>query len=416
MARHSLLMIAVGLAAGLSGYLYQLSMGILLTPADYGTLLSLTSLLLVVSVFGDTITLTVARQTSRLKSQGRMGAVNHVRRRFLKWTAVVGLVAFGIAAALSPLVARFLNSDDNVHPILLFSSLAFVLPLSSDWGVMQGLQAFVPLAVARVLWALARPALAVLLVYLGLGLSGGLAAIPLSYAVASLITALALRKLSHAGQEKTGTEGTGSYAGYTVVALLSITMLANIDVVAAKHYLSADEAGSYSAISVLGRICFYAPMGIALALFPKAAGSLESQGSHRALFQKGALLAVLIIVPLCLAYAAFPGTIVHYLFSDKYSAVAPNVFMYGLGMSFLALAYLTMTYFLSIGRTGVAYALVVAIALQIGLIAMFHASIEDVVRDLVISGAACLALVLAVFLIPGRGHNFFGPPDGAAPR
>ncbi len=194
MARHSLLMLAVGLAAGLSGYLYQLAMGILLTPAQYGTLLSLTSLLLVVSVFGDTITLTVARQTSRLKSQGRLGAVNHIRHRFLKWTLVIGVLAFLVAAALSPLLTRFLNSDSNLYSILLFSSLALVFPVSSDWGIMQGLQAFFPLAAVRVVWALARPALAVLLVYTGLGLSGGLAAVPLSYAVAFVVTVLAFEE------------------------------------------------------------------------------------------------------------------------------------------------------------------------------------------------------------------------------
>jgi O-antigen/teichoic acid export membrane protein len=417
-ARHSLLMIIVGLAAGLSAYLYQLAMGILLTPPEYATLLSLTSLLLVVSVFGETITLTVAKQTSKLKSQGRLGAVNHIRHRLLKWTFVIGILTFLLVAAFSPLLTGFLKSDSDLYSILLFSSLALAFPLSSDWGVMQGLQAFFPLAAARVVWALARPALAVLLVYIGLGLSGGLAAVPLSYAVAFVVTVLALRGLSRAGRDTVETEGAGVYAGYTILALFSITMLANIDVVMAKHYLSPDEAGSYSAISVLGRICFYAPMGIALAMFPKTSDSFESKGSHRTLFKKAALLAVLIVAPLCLAYAVFPGTIVHFLFSDKYPSVAPNIFIYGLGMSFLSLSYLTMTYFLSIGKTRVAYPLVVSTIFQMVLITLFHSSIEDLVRALVISGAVCLALVLALFLIPagkGKDRQSAAPPEGEQP-
>jgi O-antigen/teichoic acid export membrane protein len=413
MARHSLLMIIVGLAAGLSGYLYQLAMGILLTGPEYATLLSLTSLLLIVSVFGDTITLTVAKQTSKPKSQGRLGAVNHIRHRLLKWTFVIGILTFVLAAAFSPLLTEFLNSDSSLYSILLFSSLVLTFPLSSDWGVMQGLQAFFPLAAARVVWALARPALAVLLVGIGLGLSGGLAAVPLSYAVAFVVTALALRSLSRAGTDTGETEGAGVYAVYTILALLAITMLANIDVVMAKHYLP-EEAGSYSAISVLGRMCFYAPMGIALAMFPKTSDSFESKGGHRTLFKKAVLLAVLIVAPLCLVYALFPSPIVHFLFSDKYPSVAPNIFVYGLGMSFLSLSYLTMTYFLSIGKTRVAYPLLVSAILQMVLITLFHSSIEDLVRALAISGAVCLALVLTLFLIPARKGSAVGQPASTA--
>jgi O-antigen/teichoic acid export membrane protein len=405
MTRHSLLMIIAGLASGISAYLYQLAMGILLTPNQYATLLSLTSLLLVVSVFGDTITLTVAKQTSKLRSQGRLGAVNYIRHRFLKSTFIIGIITFAMAAALSPFLTRFIKADTSVYTIVLFSSLPFAFPLSCNWGVMQGLQTFLPLASARVLWAFARPTLAILLVYVGFGLSGGLAAIPLSYVVTLAFTLLALNTLSHAGRERVETDGTGSYAIYTLLALFSITMMTNIDVVVATHYLSPTDAGSYSAISVLGRICFYAPMGVALAMFPKTSGSFETGGAHLTLFAKATLLAVLIITPLCLVYATIPSHIVHFLFSDKYPSVAPHVFVYGLGMSFLSLAYLAMTYFLSIGKTRITYPLLASMILQIVLMGLLHSSIEHLVNALVVSGAVSLALVLALFLIPGKKES-----------
>ncbi len=151
-------------------------------------------------------------------------------------------------------------------------------------------------------------------------------------------------------------------------------------------------------------------------MFPKTSDSFESKGSHMTLFKKAAVLAVLIVTPLCLAYAALPDPIVQLLFHDKYSSVAPNIFLYGLGMSCLSLAYLTMTYFLSIGQTRVAYPLVASIVLQLALMALFHSSIEDFVHDLVISGAACLALVFALFLIPGKDRTAFKEPYRAAPQ
>ena len=397
MTRHSLLMVVAGLVSGASAYLYQLSMGILLTPTQYATLLSLTSLLLVVSVFGDTITLTIAKLTSKLKAEDRLGAVGYVRHRFLKFTFLAGILTFSLAAALSPLLSRFLDTDSYVYPIVLSSSFIFAFPLSGDWGVMQGLQRFPTLAAIRVLWASLRPALGVLLVSLGFALSGGLAAIPLSYAVTLIITIILLRDLSHSGYEKVEIEKTGLYTSLTLVALFSITMLSNIDVVLAKHYLPSIKAESYSAISILGRICFYAPMGVALAMFPKTSESFESGGRHRILFTKAALLAILIVTPICLIYAIFPDHVVHLIFSDKYTQVAPYVFKYGLAMSLLSLSYLAMTYFLSIGRTKIAYLLLAAMLIQLGLICLYHSSVAQLINDLLISGIVSVILVLLLF-------------------
>jgi O-antigen/teichoic acid export membrane protein len=347
---------------------------------------------------GDTITLTTAKLTSKLKAEASLGAVRFVRHRSLKSSFTIGIVLFAIASAMSPLFARFLHMDSYIYPIVVFSSFMFAFPLSTDFGTMQGLQRFLPYASVRVLWALLRPALAILLVTLGFALVGGLAAIPLSYALTLVVTFALLSNLP-AGNEKVETQRTVSYAGLVFVALFSVTMLTNIDVVLAKHYLPPDDAGSYSAISVLGRICLYAPTGVALAMFPKTSESFESGGRHRSLFIKAAFLSIMVVAPICLIYALFPTQILHILFSDKYSLAAPYIFKYGLGMSFLALSYLAMTYSLSIGKTGVAYCMLGAMLLQLSLIACFHSSIAQLVNAMLISGIVSLLLLLTMLFI-----------------
>ena len=59
--RHGSMMAIFGLLGGFFGYLYQLSMGIMLTPVQYGMLFSLTSLFAIIMIASQAIQATLAK-------------------------------------------------------------------------------------------------------------------------------------------------------------------------------------------------------------------------------------------------------------------------------------------------------------------------------------------------------------------
>lgn len=398
MTMHGAVMVTFGMLAGFFNYLYQLSMGILLTPEQYGVLFSLTSLLIIIIVFSRAITITIAKFTSKLKAEGRLGGINYLWHFSLKRTFLIGVAAFLLLAALSPLVCRFLNMDTVLYPIILFSAMLVVLALSVNWGTMQGLQRFLPLGSSQALVGFLKVALGALFVYLGLGICGGLAAIPISFAVVLLLTFLPLRNLSRAGNERIAVGGLRSYAGLTLLAIFCITMLTNVDVVLARHYLSATDAGNYSAISVLGRIAFYAPVGVSLAMFPKTSELFERGGDYRRLFLKAILLTLVIAGGVVLVYSLFPQLVTKFLFNGKYPLIAPYLFIYGLAMALFALSFLVMNYFLSLNQTKVAYPLLGAMLIQFILIALFHSSIAQLVSIMLICGILSIFSMIPFYL------------------
>ena len=71
MARHGSMMVAFVFLGGLFNYLYQLSMGRILAPAEYGTLISLLSLFLIISVFSQAIQTSITK--FHLQVQGITG-------------------------------------------------------------------------------------------------------------------------------------------------------------------------------------------------------------------------------------------------------------------------------------------------------------------------------------------------------
>jgi len=398
MTRHGLTMVAFGALGGLFNYLYQLVMGMLLPAQEYGVLFSLTSLVVILLVFSQAITLAVAKITSKLKVEGRVGGINYLWHFFLKRTLLVSIVAFVVLAAFSPLISGFLNLNNLLYPVIVFSTMLVVLALSVSLGVMQGLQRFFSLGFSQTLVGLLRLGFGVLLVYLGLGIYGGLASIPISFALVLLVAFPLLRNLSHAGNERVAVTGLRSYVGLTLVAIFFFSVLTNVDTILARHYLNATDAGNYSAISVLGRIAFYAPAGVAAAMFPKTSAFFESGGDHRGLFLKAMVLVMLIASSVVLVYGLFPQMVIQFLFAGKYPLIAPYLFAYGLAMALFAFSFLLLNYFLSLNQTKVAYSLLGVTILQLILIAIFHSTIDQLVDIMLICGILSIVAMLPFYL------------------
>jgi O-antigen/teichoic acid export membrane protein len=332
-----------------------------------------------------------------MKTEGQLQGLSFLWQRSLRGNLFISLAGFAVLAALSPLVARFLHLDNIWYPLILFTSILFLLLISVNWGVLQGLQRFLPFGVSQAATYLVRLIFGALFVYAGWGIYGGLAAVTLSLAVVLPLTFVPLRDLPEAGNKKVAIEGMQAYAGLTLLALITLTSMANLDAILARHYLTAVEAGNYSALSVLGRIAYYAPLGIGIAMFPKTSELYDCGGNYRRPFYKAALLTLLIAGAIVLVYLFFPQAITGLLFGQKYPLVAPYLFEYGVAMVLLVAAFLLANYFLSLKRTSIVYSLLAVTILQIGLIAVYHAEISQLVHIMLASGVLCILVMLPPF-------------------
>ena len=277
---------------GFINYLFHLVMGIMLTPTQYGTLYSLLSLLVILSIVSSTIHTSVTKFASKFKAHGNLGGVNYLWRFSLKRTFLIGLVSFLILSLLSPLLATFLNITNIWYLLFLFLSLILTFVLPVNYGILRGLQRFIPLGSSNTLMAILKLATGALLVYLGLGVYGGLLAFIIAQLIVFIFTLYFLRDLTSAGAEKIDTGGLRAYVGLALLAIAAFTVLTNVDVILVKHYLSPETTGSYSAIAVLGKIAFIVPGGIVVAMFPKTSELYETNATHHRVLLKAALLGI----------------------------------------------------------------------------------------------------------------------------
>jgi O-antigen/teichoic acid export membrane protein len=398
MTRHGIMMVAFAVIGAFLSYMYQLAMGWLLTPEDYGIVISLLALLVIVSVFSSTIETTVTKFVSKESVGNKLGRVNYLWKFTLKRTLLLGLAIFAVLALFSPLISSFLNIGNNWYPIIIFLSLVLTFGVSANYGTLRGLQRFLALGISGTLGACLKLAIAVGLVYMGFKVSGALLSVALAAVIAFFVSIYFLRDLPKVGNEKVEVRGVRSYTGLAFLALLAFAVLTNIDVILAKQYLSAVDAGNYAAISVIGKLAFFIPGGIAIAMFPKTSHLFEVGGVHRLVLRKAILLTLLLAGVVVIIYWLFPQFVVNILFMGKYPDAIPYLFKYGLAMAFFAVSSLLMFYFLSLNRTRVAYLLIGAVLLQLCLIILFHSSIGQIVNVMLICGASCLVLILPFYL------------------
>jgi len=332
LAKHSLIMIFFNLSAAFFNYLYQLFMGRLLTPEDYGILFSLISISYIIGVISASVPRVMAKYTSQLKAKNQLNKISYFWRYALKKSFTFGVITTILFFIITPFLSNYLHFPSQMPALILFSSLLFAYAMPTNQGILQGLQRFIPLGISQALWAFLKFILGVLLVYLGFSVSGALAPFLIANIVVFIITFYFLKDLTKIKPEPFKIPNLYKYSTLALLALLAYTTSFSIDTILAKHYLTDFLAGIYSSISVLGKIILFAPGGIAVVLFPKASELKEKGLNHFNLFIKALILTVVLTLPALVLFKFFPELTIKLIFGEKYLKAIPYLFKYSLAM------------------------------------------------------------------------------------
>jgi O-antigen/teichoic acid export membrane protein len=287
------LALAVAMAvANATNYGFSLVMAFLLGPAAYGALGALLALVLVGSVPGLALQAVVARRTTLLgRAAGQAGEI--------PWHGMPALVnragaALAVVTVLvGPGLVAFLHLDSAVPVLWLALALAPTPLLFAVQGLLQGRERFGALAVVMVAGAAVKLAAGLALVAAGLGVSGALAGV----AAGGVLAALAGLHLARQGtwrSEQSARPRPGDAVagdrwrevGGATVGLLGLFLLANLDVLLARHYLEPAASGRYALGAVVAKIAFWAPQFVVTLVFTR----LVVTADPRRLLARSALL------------------------------------------------------------------------------------------------------------------------------
>ncbi len=377
--KHSSILFAASIIAGFLNYLFQVYVGRMLGPSDYGIYSSLVALLYIMSVPSSTIQTSVAKMVSEYNSDHEKikYLLIHVFRK-LTLLAILASVLFMISSAY---LADYLRIDSGMY-FLILSILFFISFLGPVLvGALQGLQMFFQMGINTVAGTFFKLLFGVAFVYLGFGVNGALLALVIGSFLGLLQALIPLRFLKGSKEVK-GNISFFSTSLAVLLATVGLAFLPNVDMLLVKHYLSENEAGLYAAAALLGKIVLFATGPVAMVMFPKATVMHNKNHNGRELLQKSLLYVGSISLLIIAVFVIAPEFIVRILFGSRYTGITDLIIYFAVALSFLSLTSAVVFYDLATRRYRFLYLIGIISVLEVVLISMYHDSSLIVVRTL----------------------------------
>jgi O-antigen/teichoic acid export membrane protein len=355
-------------------YLYQIYVGRALGPEGYGAFGSLFAIFYLISIFSGTVQTGSARFVSRLKAGGDDERVGAFLYGLMKKSVLLGVAGFALFCIVSSAIAGFLRMDSTAEILVLGTVILFSFLMPAASGVLQGLQEFYLLAFTGILSLGLKLVFGLVLVTLGYGVAGALGAVTLATLVALLFALLSLRSyLGDGRQNGYDFRELYIYSAPTLLVMLCLAVPSNVDVILAKHFFNAQEAGLYTAASVIGKIILFLPGAISVVMFPKVTEMMSQGGSTLRLLNISLLYTGLLSGGAAAVFILVPG-LVGAIFGPLYLKASPIIAFYAVTMALFSMTWVVAQYCLATGSLRYTYILAGLTALELGAIGLIHGS------------------------------------------
>lgn len=384
LARESMLVFGATTLTNLAAYGYHVLLSRSLGPAHYGTLGALLALGIVASVPAAGLQYAVARRVAVDPAGDGLASARGAATLAIG-AGTVGLLA---TAGVSPLLAGFLHAD--VGAVLWFAVWLVPLALAPVLlGYLQGSRQFWWFSAAVVAVGATRVGMAAVVRLGGFGVAGGVAAMALA-SLASVLVALPACRTIVRPRRPPG--GLSREIVANTVPFVALSVIAALDVVLARHYLDATQAGYYAAAAIAGKIVLWAPAALAMVAFPEFATSPPG----------GAVLRRTIVLAgaVCLAALAgielFKRPLIGGLFGSEFLPSTDVLALVALAMTCLAIVQVQVTW--AIGRRlhRMAAPLGGSVVVLAALLVVFHGSPRVIAADLMATCAGLLAVTTLI--------------------
>jgi len=412
-----------GRAAGLAGavmagnvvaLIFTIVFARILGTSGYGTLAALVSTFLILQVPGSALQITVAREVSSAIALGHDAPGAGVRRWLVR-VVILTLAVTSLAILLRDPIAAAIGVDAEWAAAATLPTGCLWLLASIERGALQGFQRYRAVGLSLVGEAIARLAFGLLLVAVGLDVTGAFLGTALSVLGMAILLAFPL----HRELERTASLAAPAIhrfrdlvgrAWAPVAGLALLLTLQEIHVIVVKHEASDDAAGAYAAAAVAAKAIIWVAVGLGLYLLPEAARRTKSGVDARPVLIRTLALIAALALPMVLVYAVAARPLLEIVFGESFGPAASALPWLAVAMALLACAYLAVQYLLAIGKAAFIVVLGIAAAAEPLLLLLIGAHLRDIALALF---GLQLALAAAVVMISFRSAAH--PPPRPSP-
>ncbi|HTU50992.1 MAG TPA: lipopolysaccharide biosynthesis protein [Acidobacteriaceae bacterium] len=402
-----------GLATALS-FAYNISIARFLGPKGFGDATAVYTLLTLISA----VTLSFQLISAKLVAQQRTPDGKYAAYRGLHYGGwLCGILAGSLLLAFHGAISNWLNLFDPLLVVLLAIGVTFYVPLGCRRGYLQGAYGFRRFATNLVLEGAVRLGGSLLLILLGMGVRGVIAANSAAVAIAyfAIVPKLFARlpnplRLFHAMREIA--QAMAFFSGQVLIN--------NCDIVLVKHFFLPNPAGLYAAVAMVGRVIYSFSQAVVNSMFPLVAGTHEEERRDLKVIATSLLLVLTIGSAIALGMRFAPAVIWTTLFGARFQIAGTYglpylLALYAITTVIYSLSAVIITFEMSYKISNGSWIQLAFSAVVIAGIWRFHSSLRQVILVQLVLMLILLTLVAAIFVVELLADSYTNHPSGVFP-
>jgi O-antigen/teichoic acid export membrane protein len=394
------LLLGSGLTAAIN-FAYNVAVARILGPAAFGHATAVYTLLTLISAVTLSFQIVPAKVVAQQSTLETKGAAY---RDFHRGAWGCGVIIALLMVLFQSSISGFLNLPSPVMVDLIAIGAAFYVPLGSRRGYIQGAYGFRSLSTSLVLEGLVRLSGSLLLVMLGFGVNGVIAANAAAIAVAYFAAAPKLPppvpnqlRLSHALRESM----------QAIVFFAGQVLINNCDIVLVKHFFSPAMAGLYAAVAMVGRVIFAFSQAVVNSMFPLVAGTGDEERKDLKVIATSLLLVLGIGCSVAIVLRLAPASMWTAFFGPGFKVAGKYglpylLSLYAVTTVIYCLSVVMITYEMSYKIANTSWIQLAFSGLLVAGLCEFHSSLREVIMVQLILMVALLILVASPFVINSR--------------
>lgn len=392
LVKNGTIMFISGSIAGVFNYIYQVYMGRALGPEEYGVFGALIAIFYIIAIISQTLGTSTTRFISKFVGEGK--EIGFFVKGSMKRMFLIGSIISIIFLILSTRMMSALKLPD-IRPILiliLILSLSWINPIID--GSLRGLKKFPYVGFSNILNTFFKLVFGIAFVMAGFGVAGALFSVAIGAIMGLIISFIFLKpylKPNNPHKSDFRYSMFYSYSFPVLLAMISLSIPSNMDVILAKYLFSPTEAGLYTSVSVLGKIVFFFSGAVGTVMFPTIAEKYARGENTRGILKKSIVCAGALSGGLVLIYILFPQIVVM-IFGAKYSNVVDLVAPYGMAMFFVSILTILINYHLAIKNMRYIVLFTGFTIIEVASLMIFSSSMVEMVNVLLIANFLLLAM------------------------
>lgn len=387
----SFLMVIGSNVANVVAYFYHFVLGRMLGTVHYGELVAFLSIVGFLSSIYSFIGLVITKYAAKEKDNSESLSFFFSIYEYFKKPAIAISV---LIVLLTPIAVNIIHLPSIIYiligPAFLLSFMFFMYR-----SYIQGRLLFGKVSTFLISEMVLRFLIALVLIYLGFGSIGAvvgfLSAILILFTLLSRdsvfkekysVKPLIMKKLINDGIP-------------VFVTTFATTAIFSTDVIMVRAFFGASDAGTYAAVSTLGKTILFSTLPITAVLFPLISRKHSEGKSDTLLFLLSFVMTFCVGGAFSLIFYFFPEIAVTTLFGNAFIQAAGYMFPFSIFILLLVLCLVEVNYYLPKEKYYPTFSLAIAAIAQVIGIFVFHNSLSSVIS---VSTVVMLALFVNLLL------------------